>query len=79
MCGSRPRIQEQVPRKRQGGYSAREREGRESSILVWNKEGLELYYMVEKTGGGVQFQSAIFCTDQWVGELGAKGQQQEGC
>ena len=28
---------------------------------------------------GVQFQGAIFCAGQWVGELGAQGQEQEGC
>ena len=32
----------------------------------------------EKLERSVQFQGAIFGADQWVGELGAQGQEQEG-
>ena len=38
-----------------------------------------LLHSGEKLDRGVQFQGAIFCADQWVGELGAQGQEQEGC
>jgi len=31
-------------------FSSGERRKRESGISVWNKEGLEFYYTVEKTG-----------------------------
>ncbi len=61
-------------------FSAGEGRKRESGVSVWNKEGLEFYYTAEKNlERGVQFQGAIFCAGQWVGELGAQGQDQEGC
>jgi hypothetical protein len=61
-------------------FSAGEGRKRESGVSVWNKEGLEFYYTAEKNlERGVQFQGAIFHAGQWVGELGAKGQEQEGC
>jgi len=61
-------------------FSAGEGRKRESGVSVWIKEGLEFYYTAEKNlVRGVQFQGAIFCAGQWVGELGAQGQDQEGC
>jgi hypothetical protein len=42
-------------------FSAGEGRKRESGVSVWNKEGLEFYYMAEKNlERGVQFQGAIF-------------------
>ena len=53
-----------------------------SSITWWRKTRERLEFLLhggEKLERGVQFQDAIFCADQWVGELGAQGQEQEGC
>ncbi len=36
------------PEKKAPRFSGGEGRKRESGILVWNKEGLEFYYMVEK-------------------------------
>jgi hypothetical protein len=47
---------------------------------MWNKEGLEFYYTVEKNWKNLYNDKAKFsCFNQWVGNLRAKGQEQEEC
>ena len=57
----------------------REKEERERYIGVEQGRAGVLLHGGEKLERGVQFQGAIFGTNQWVGELGAQGQEQEGC
>jgi hypothetical protein len=55
------------------------KEEREWYIGVEKGRAGVLLHDGEKLERGVQFQGAIFGTDQRVGELGAQGQEQEGC
>ena len=52
---------------------------REWHISVEQERAGVLFHGGENLERGVQFQGAIFCTDQWVGELGAQGQEQGWC
>ncbi len=60
-------------------FSTGEGRKRESGVSVEQGRTGNLLQGGEKRERGVQFQGAIFCADQWVGELGAQGQEQEGC
>jgi hypothetical protein len=61
-------------------YSAGEKRKRESGISMWNKEGLAFYYTVEKNWKEIyNDKEQFFCANEWVGDLGAQGQEQEGC
>ena len=57
----------------------RGKEEREWYLGVEQGRAGVLLHSGERLERGVQFQGAILCTDQWVGELGAQGQEQEGC
>ena len=47
---------------------------------MWNKEGLAFYYTVEKNWKEIyNDKEQFFCANEWVGDLGAQGQEQEGC